>query len=247
MKRFLLLMCIVLSFIVPYILATEIPQDRVWFVTDFGAVGDGETLNTKVLQSVIDACSNAGGGTVRFAPGTFLSGTLFLKDNVTLSLDTGAVLLGSKNKEDYIPIPRTNIREQPAFHFIDGSFLLYAENVKNVTIEGRGTINGNGNSFWHDEMLSRHVRKPKEWRPRALICFVLSQNIALRDVTLSDSPTYTFWSIACEDINIHGVRIINPQKGPNTDDLIWIVAAALPYRIALLKAVMMLLESCGFL
>lgn len=219
MKHFLLLVCLFLIVIAHRVWAADVPPNRVWFVTDFGAVGDGETLNTKVLQSVIDTCSNAGGGTVRFTPGTFLSGTLFLKDNVTLNLDAGAVLLGSKNKDDYIPIPRTNIREQPAFHFTDGSFLLYAENVKNVTIEGHGTINGNGNSFWYDEMLTAHVRKPKEWRPRALICFVLSQNIVLQDVTLSDSPTFTFWSIACEDININGIRIINPQKGPNTDGL----------------------------
>ena len=194
----------------------EIPRDRVWYVVDFGAVGDGKTVNTKALQSAIDTCHAVGGGTVRFTPGTFLSGSLFLKDNVTLNLDAGAVLLGSPNKEDYTAIQR--VRNQLGFSFKENCFLLYAENAKNIAIEGRGEISGSGDSFWLEQLQSA-VRKPKEWRPRALICFTLSKQITLRDISLTDSPTFTFWAIGCEGINVDGVRIVNPQKGPNTDGL----------------------------
>jgi len=70
-------------------------------VRDHGAKGDGERLNTKELQAAIDACAAAGGGTVYFPPGSYLSGTLFLKSRVTLHPENGAVLLGSRRLEDY--------------------------------------------------------------------------------------------------------------------------------------------------
>jgi polygalacturonase len=210
--------CLLLFLLVTnFVFAAEVPRDRVWYVTDFGAVGDGKTLNTVPLQATIDTCNAAGGGTVRLTPGTFLSGTLFLKDNVTLSLDAGAVLLGSENKDDYTIIKRSSVHGEvhPAFHFQESSFLLYAENVKNIAIEGKGEINGSGEAFYK-ECIPVYG---KRWRPRGLVCFFLSQHIVLRDITLKESPCYTSWSIACEDVNIDGIRIKNPWLGINTDGL----------------------------
>ena len=70
-------------------------------VRDHGAAGDGAHLDTKAIQDAIDACARAGGGTVLFPAGAYLSGTIVLKSRVTLDLDAGAVLLGSKNLQDY--------------------------------------------------------------------------------------------------------------------------------------------------
>src|ERR1039457_7084608 len=70
-------------------------------VRDYAAAGDGTKLDTRALQAAIDACAAAGGGTVYFPPGSYLSGTLFLKSHITLHLDGGATLLGSTKLDDY--------------------------------------------------------------------------------------------------------------------------------------------------
>ncbi len=199
--------------------SVRIPENRVWYVTDFGAKGDGLTLNTSAIQKAIDACYRAGGGMVRFTRGTFISGTLFLKDNVTVHLDADAVLMGSRNRQDYQPITGLlTVEGKPSFG-AGGSFLIYTENAKHISIEGRGEINGNGDTFWEEEMFTKWVRKPREWRPRSLICFVNCKFIIIRDIQLNNSPCYTLWPLGCDDINIEGVTIRNPLDGPNTDGI----------------------------
>lgn len=199
--------------------STKVPKDRVWYATDFGARGDGLTLNTLAIQKTIDACTQAGGGMVRITQGTYLSGTLFIKDGVSLYLDANAVILGSKNRQDYQAIQGLlSVMKQPLFG-VGGSFLIYAENAKHISIEGKGEINGSGDSFWEEEMLTKWVKKPKVWRPRGLICFVNCQFINIRDIRLSNSPCYTLWPLGCDDINIDGITIRNPIDGPNTDGI----------------------------
>jgi polygalacturonase len=178
----------------------------------YGAVGRKKTNDTVSIQKAIDEANNAGGGTVYFPPGNYLSGTLFLKSNVTLYLEAGATLWGSPNKEDYHKVPVKGLD-------LGAGYLLYGKNIENVTIEGRGVIDGQGRTFWTDEMLSPIVWKPKEYRPRSMVYVVAGRNILIRDVTLRNSPCYTVWLLGCEQINIRGITLINPRKGPNTDGL----------------------------
>lgn len=70
-------------------------------VTDQGAVGDGRTVNTQSIQRAVDLCHGSGGGTVFFPKGVFVSGTLYLKSNVTLEIAAGAVLMASPDIRDY--------------------------------------------------------------------------------------------------------------------------------------------------
>jgi len=116
----------------------------VFDVRDYGALGDGATLDTKAIQAAIDACTQAGGGKVYLHNGSFLSGTIYLKSNVTLYLEAGAVLLGSTNLGDY---PVT----VPAFRSYTDNYtnksLIYAERQENIAILGRGVIDGQGASF----------------------------------------------------------------------------------------------------
>ena len=98
-------------------------------ILDYGAKGDGSTLNTKPIQSAIDACAKGGGGTVYFPAGKFLSGTLFLKSYVTLHLDAGAVLVGSKNLNDY-PVTVSNIRSYTD-NYTDKS-LVFGEGLEHI-------------------------------------------------------------------------------------------------------------------
>ena len=221
MKHLKYILILTINFLCsPNVEAVElnIPKDRIWYVTDFGAKGDAKTLNTFAIQKTIDHCTEAGGGTVRIPPGVFLSGTLILKDGVQLYLDINAKIIGSKNQLDYKNIKGLNVNNEPRFGEF-GSFLIYAENAKHISIAGSGEINGNGDAFWEEEMLSAWVRKPKKWRPAGLIGFVNCQFINIRGVSFINSPCYTIWPLGCNDVNIDGITIRNPLDGPNTDGL----------------------------
>jgi len=198
------------------------PPARVFRVQDYGAVGNGTTLDTAAIQKAIDACSSSGGGTVCLSPGVYLSGTVFLKDNVRLFLEPNAVLRGSPRTEDYPPVTRKDVCGKPAFvipPFSGGGFLIYADGVRNASIEGRGVIDGQGPEFWHQEMLSPLVRKPKPQRPRAMIGIVKGESLLFRDVTLTNSPCFTLWLIGCDNVKINAITIRNPRNGPNTDGI----------------------------
>jgi polygalacturonase len=103
------------------------PGNGVFPVRAHGAVGDGKTLDTKAIQAAIDACAAAGGGTVLLANGVFLSGTINLRDHVTLHLQAGAVLLASTRQADFT-----------------SRALIYAEKAENIAVLGRGAIDGHG-------------------------------------------------------------------------------------------------------
>jgi polygalacturonase len=184
-------------------------------VKEYGARPDGLTLNTRQIQTAIDACFHAGGGTVYFQPGDYLSGTIYLKSNVRLYLEAGAILRGSSQIADYDLIGRMTQRLtgwQPWF-------LIFADGGENMAIEGRGTIDGSGRNFWTEVMLNAHVRKPKEARPRAMIALLNCRNLSFKGVTLRNSPCFTLWLVGCRLVNIDGISIDNPYDGPNTDGL----------------------------
>ncbi|MBK8881940.1 MAG: hypothetical protein IPN67_06000 [Bacteroidales bacterium] len=116
---------------------------------DYKAKGDGITLNTKSIQAAIDACSKSGGGTVWIPAGRFVSGTIYLKNHVTLFLDAGAVLEGSKNLNDY-PVTISKVRSYTDNY--TNKSLIYAEGLENISIIGKGLIDGNGAAFKVENM-----------------------------------------------------------------------------------------------
>ena len=162
-------------------------------VSSFGATGDGKQLETKALQAAIDACAAAGGGTVHFPAGRHLSGTLFLKSRVTLHLEAGAVLLGSPRLEDY---PST----VPALRSYTDNYtersLLYAENLDDVAICGRGVIDGQGAAF-------KGSYKVRPYLMRWVSC----RGVSVRGITLKDSPMWVQHYLACAGVLIDGIRV----------------------------------------
>ena len=116
-------------------------------ILEYGAVPGGNKINTKAVQAAVDTCAENGGGRVLVPAGTFLTGTIFLKDNVELHLAAGAVLKGSPDLADYnaddcIPQNRVFAAEQ-----VTGGHLIIAAEVRNVSITGPGTIDGNVSAF----------------------------------------------------------------------------------------------------
>ena len=178
-------------------------------VSDFGAVGDGITNDNKAIQAAVDICCKSGGGKVYFGPGNYLTGTIILRSNVCLFVDAGAVITGSADFANYIPDPYCRTVTKGA--------LFLGQNLKNITIEGRGCIDGNGYVFWETEFCNETALKPKTQRPHALFLITESENITFRDITLKNSPCYTVWLLGCDKVKISQVTINNPLNGPNTD------------------------------
>jgi len=122
--------------------APAIAQTDIYDIRDFNAKPGGESLCTKAIQNAIDKCAENGGGTVYLPPGKWLTGTVYLQSNVTISLDTGCTLLGSKNKADYATIRK----------LADGGEFSYwaviaGKGLENIAIRGRGVIDGQGANF----------------------------------------------------------------------------------------------------
>jgi len=121
-------------------------------IGDLGAVSDGTTISTAMIQKAVDRCSTAGGGTVYFPPGKWLSGTIYLKSHVTLELASGCTLLGSKDAADY-PENVPQIRSYSDTYVRQS--LIAGENLEDVAIRGRGTIDGQGAAFRRREYVNR--------------------------------------------------------------------------------------------
>jgi len=176
----------------------------------FGARGDGLSLDTQALQAAIDACGESGGGTVFVPAGRYLTGTLVLRNNITLHIDAGAVLLGSPRLEDYPVTPnRWEGVEQLTY-----SPLIAGNELTNIGICGRGTIDGQGTSWWQ-AYKEKSLAYP---RPR-LIGFADCRNVLIEGVSLLNSPAWTVNPVRCENVKINGLTIINPPDSPNTDGI----------------------------
>ena len=119
---------------------------------EYGAKADGRTLATAAIQKAIDACAAEGGGTVRFAPGIYLSGTLRLKSHVTLELEAGCTLPGSPDPADY-PDNLPKIRSYTDTYVRRS--LIAGEGLEQVAIRGRGTIDGQAAKFHWPEYCNR--------------------------------------------------------------------------------------------
>jgi len=159
-------------------------------VRRYGAAGDGKTLDTNAIQAAVDACAKAGGGTVLLAGGTFLSGTIDLRDHVALCVEPGAVLLASTNQEDFT-----------------SRSLIHAENAQNIAVFGRGVIDGHGDVSTEFPKVRSHP-----------IHFIECKNIQVKDVTFRNSTTWIQHYFKCDDLVVDGVTVdsrINPViEGP---------------------------------
>lgn len=189
-------------------------------VARYAAPSDGRKLATAAIQKAIDSCAAQGGGVVLLARGTFLSGTIVLRDNITLRILPGATLLASPRIEDFTPFPAEDV---PAI-MVDGStqnkgngpyHLIHADGARNIAIDGGGTIDGNGEAYWDKDPVRFFVsRRP---RPTPLIEFVASEHIRIENITIRDAAGWTIHPLESSDIRIAGVTIRNEGRGPNTD------------------------------
>lgn len=190
------------------LMLTSIETYAQYIAKDFGAKGNGSILDTPAIQSAIDKASADGGGIVNISSGTYLIGTLILKDNVNLHLQPGATLMGSPNCRDYIEINQKF--ESRSKELYSKYFMVFAEGAKNISITGSGIINGNG--------LTNFTKVyPQNQRP-FIVRLVNCENVIIRDVHLLNSANWTLHLLGCKDVNVEGVEIVN-EANSNRDGL----------------------------
>jgi Glycosyl hydrolases family 28 len=187
---------------------------RTYNIRDFGAKGDGKTLDTAALQAAIDACNKDQGGTVLVPAGVFLIGTVEMKSSVTLRIAAQGKLLGSADGKQYRAAGEIPLSGDTTLR--DGNVgLIYAVNAENITIEGPGTIDGQGAQFRRPE---RGVLPPSgrggDDRPYHLLLY-RCKNLRVRDLFLFDSAYHSVRVIESIFVWCDGLHIYNRVNGNN--------------------------------
>ena len=208
----------------------------VFNITSFGAVGNGQTICTKALQNAVDTCNKNGGGDIIIPPGIFIIGTVHLKSNVHLHLTAGAILRGSANLNDY-----EDFYAGPPYNHVHKG-MLFTEDAENITINGEGQIDGNGDVFFDlnaAKKLSsddtkytrqkdnfRHVAEgigdgpvvPKD-RPYQMFVFSNCKRITIKNVLITKSPFWCMHFADCDAVHVSGIRLWNNLLAPNADGI----------------------------
>jgi len=208
-------------------------------VIKYGAKNDSSKLATPAIDRAIAAASKAGGGTVYFPAGKYLTGSIHLKSNITILIDAGAELHFSDNFDDYLPMVKSRYEGVDVTSF---SPLFYAYKAENITITGRGLINGHGKKWWdfvegykqnqprstwqlEFDQLNKDILLPDDpkqmergfLRP-PFIQPMFCKNVLIEGITIMNSPFWTVNPEFCENVKIHAVTINNPHS-PNTDGI----------------------------
>lgn len=195
----------------------------VFMVNTFGATGHDSISDTKSIQAAIDACAVKGGGIVRFQPGTYIMGAIFLKSNVHLQIDSSVLILGA---QDFAEYPEINTRiagiemEWPAA-------LINVIDAKNVKISGKGIVNARGKFCWDKywTMRKEYDKKGLRWivdydakRVRTLL-MQNAEDVTLEGLTFKNAGFWTVQVLYSTYVTVRGLIIRNNEDGtgPSTD------------------------------
>lgn len=219
--------------------------DRTFLITDYEAVGDGETMNTKAFKKAIAAAHESGGGKVVVSEGVFLTGAIHLKSNVNLHVTKDATILFSQDPADYLPLVFTRFEGMELMNY---SAFIYAYKQENIAVTGQGVLDGNADkehwwpwkgekeSGWEEGMPNQlddvdqlHKMNAKQVPPRErifgkghqlrpnFIQFYQCKNVLMKDVRIRRSPMWEIHPVLSENVIIAGVHI--KSLGPNNDGI----------------------------
>lgn len=191
---------------------------KYYYITDYGVEKNNNLVQTEKIQSVIDLCSQEGGGVIVIPNGTFISGSLFFRPKTHLLIEEDGELKGSDRIKDF-KLLKTRIEGQTINYF---AALINADNVDGFTITGPGTINGNGYLYWEEFWIRRQFNKDctnlEAMRPRN-IYISNSKNITIQDVKIINSPFWTNHLYRCENVRYLGCYIYAPTENVTKIDL----------------------------
>ena len=217
-------------------------SQSVWInIKEKGADPEGKIKCTTVINQLIDSLAATGGGTVYFPPGTYFTGPVIFKSNITLYIDAGATIEFSDDFDDYLPMVPSRWEDIRVKNF---KSQFYAYQCKNIAIRGDGHIDGNGKKWWdfwnqvktgepkdskwqmifrneNADLLNRneYLRSKNAFlRPHMLLTYECS-NVLIEGVSFSNPPFWTIVPTFTDNITIDGITIENPDYSPNTDGI----------------------------
>lgn len=186
-----------------------------YFITDFGALADSVTDNAAAIQKAIDKCASNGGGSVVVPAGqTFMAGPFHLASNVDLHLEPGSRILANPDEAVYT---ESAFRENRG----EGMMWISGTDLKNVSISGTGTIDGNGVAFMGKELDDSYELKPvTDFDPRPhVLTLINSEKVNIKDVTISNSAYWTVHLVGCYDVAVSDISLLNNLKIRNGDGI----------------------------
>lgn len=187
--------------------AMMVRAETLFNVRDYGAVGDGATLDTDAVQRAFDECGQAGGGIVLMPAGTYLCQPLVIRTNTTLRLEKDATLKATDDPADYARTDKPNEFN----HFFTG------KDLENVTIEGEGTIDGSGKKWWIPAEEARQKKSGYTLPRPNLIVLTRVKNLTVRGVTIQNAPKFHFVPTDCDNVLVEDATFLAPPRAPNTD------------------------------
>lgn len=211
-----LIICLLIGISFPAVAQTQIPLPHIpttqYVITDYGAT-TSSLDNSTAINKAITAANSAGGGTVVFPSGTFLSGPITMKSNVNLYFS---------NNDTLRMMPYGNGNGSPAGSYPnDGStdsyqYFIYGENLHNIEVSGFGVIDGDGQAWWNAYEANKSIHRPY------LIRFKACDTVYITGITLMDSPNVHVClgrsgSKTGSDGTISHIKVIAPSSSPNTD------------------------------
>ncbi|TDW96432.1 glycoside hydrolase family 28 protein [Dinghuibacter silviterrae] len=204
-------------------------RQGIFLITDFGAIGDGQALNTAAFSKAIAACTQAGGGRVIVPPGLWLTGPIRLASNVNLEVQRGALIQFTRDRTQY---PPQGSNPTP---------LVYGENLHDVAITGGGILDGGGDAWrpvkkekvtdaqWKAMLASGGTlsnnntvwwpgTEAKDYRPY-MINLVGCTRVLFKDVTFRNSPKFVVDPNKCTDLTLDGINVFNEYYAQNGDGI----------------------------
>ena len=224
-----------------FLIVTESFGQPFYNILDYGGDNTGNKKSSDAIIKAISEASGKGGGTIFFPAGEYLTGPIHLQSNITLYIDAGARIIFSDDFEDYLPMVESRFEGVDVTNF---SPLIYANGAENITIMGRGSLDGSGKEWWLTffKLIKLGKDTTTQWQelfkennagiilpdnPQMMelgflrppfIQFMHCKNIRIEGVTIRNSPFWTVNPEFCENVTVEGITILNPPS-PNTDGI----------------------------
>jgi len=179
-------------------------------IRDYAAFSRNGQDWTEAFQRAIADLKNQGGGILSVPAGIYPTGSIRLYDDMTLNIESGAVL---RFHQDEAAFPQIALEFEGRAGLVYQA-CIYAEKAKNVCVTGYGTVDGQG-SYWWKKVFAHELDYPRPY----LVCFSDCERVVLENVTLTNSPAWTVHPLRCRNVVIRGLNIKNPADSPNTDGI----------------------------
>jgi polygalacturonase len=211
-------------------------SNKICDITQYGAVGDGQAMNTRAFDSAIDDCADSGGGEVLVPDGKWLTGPIHLKSNINLHVNGNAEILFSKNLNDYLPVVFSRFE---GIEYYNYSPAIYAKDCTNVAITGEGKINGQAEDSWwkmngifsmdpvyklydmgnQNVPVDQRVFGTEDGLRPTFVEFVNCDSVLISDVTLVNGSMWTTHILYSKNVTVKGIDI-QTENGRSTDGIV---------------------------